>query len=194
MAAIGWTAIKNALAAWALAGSGLPVGKVIWTYPGGTEGGPRPEPPYLAMSLTNVRPMGQAWKEQSDVVTDDGPQLRVRHRCAHMATLDLQLFADQGSGEEGAVARLHDAVAALDVHVEALNDAGIGIGEIGPIRLVAGRVNQLLEPRAVGEVELHLGSELESYVDYIERVMGTVEIDAIASMPFEEQLEAAEES
>lgn len=179
MPAIDWTTIENALAAWALAGSGLPVGQVIWAY----QGKPRPEPPYLAMTLADVRSAGRDWRDKQDGTGEHAGKVRVLHRGPRMATLDLQLFAEPTNavGEQGAVSRMHDLLASIDVHVDALDTGGIGIGDIGGVQLVAGRVNELLEPRAVAEVQLHLFSELESYADYVSRVTGTVNGAAFAT-------------
>lgn len=184
MPAVGWTAIEDALHAWAVAGTALAATSVIWTY----QGGPRPAPPYLALQLTDVRPVGWASREEEDA----GEEIKLIHRLPHTATLELQLFADKSTNP---VARLHDAIAALDIpdHIDALDAAGVGIGESGPIRLVAGRVNTLLEPRAVGEVTLHIESVVESFVDYIARVTGTIELDDEAQ-PLDVELETEEES
>ncbi len=151
MSAIGWTAIEGAIAAWCLSGSGLPEGQVIWSY----QGGPRPTPPYLALSLTDIRRGGQSTvTREFPTDPEPGSEIRRLHRNSQMATLSLQLFADGATGETGAVARLHDTLESIDIHVNALDTAGIGIGDIGAVTLVAGRVNTLLEPRAIVPLEL----------------------------------------
>lgn len=173
MAAIGWTEIQAALAAWLLASTDLPVGSVIWTYPGTTDDpGQRPLPLYAALTLSDVRSVAQAAVTR----TNEDERIRQRHSVPTRATLEVQLFADRASGEQGAVARLHDAFAALDLpeHIDALDEAGIGISSVSRIQLVAGRVNKLLEPRAIGAVELHLESVVESYVNFIARITASM--------------------
>lgn len=184
MSAIGWAAIENALNRWAVAGSGLAAAAVIWSYPKG--GGPRPTPPYLALSFASVRSVGHDWTDREIVAEpEEGREIRLVHRGPRVATLSLQLFADEATGETGAMSRLHDTLAALDVHVDTLDAAGIGIGDIGPVQLVAGRVNTLLEPRAVAEVELHLESELERYATYIERIEASLELEPLDEIAVE---------
>jgi hypothetical protein len=178
---VDWTAIEDALAAWALAGSGLPVGSVIWAY----QGGPRPQPPYLALSLTDVRQIGHDWADRED----EPGGIKLLHRGPRMATLDLQLF-----GGVHPVAQLADTLSALGPFADELDHAGIGIGDTAPVQLVAGRVNTLLEPRAVASVELHLFSELESYAEYIARVEGAVEVDGDPVVDFVVEFEPPEES
>lgn len=176
MAAIGWVAIENALTAWALAGSGLASGQAIWSYPGIDAA--RPEPPYIALSFSAIHEVGHAWEDREfPEDPDEGAEIKRLHRNAHVATLSLQLFADSATGETGAMARMHDTLAALDVYMEDLDAAGIGIGNVGAVTLVAGRRNTLLEPRAVAEVELHLISELVSYVTYVATVQLKVTAD-----------------
>lgn len=132
------------------------------------------------MSFQSVNAIGDA-AEIRDLPNDpdDGREIRFRLRTPQVATLELQCFADEATGEFGAVARMNDTMLALDVHAIALNEAQIGIGDVGMIRLVAGRYNTLLEPRSVCEVQLHLTAELERYVGYIEHVELTVEVESI---------------
>ncbi len=170
MSSIGWPAIEKALRAWCVAGTGLAA--VIWGY----QTGPRPQPPYVALSIVDTVGVGRDWKDRGG---DPDPTLGQRrlHRGHRVATLTVQCFAEVATGVTGAMARLTDAVAALEIHADALNTAGCGIGKTDRVRLVAGRINTQLEPRAVTEVELHLLSELESYAQYVDRVQVTTTLD-----------------
>lgn len=151
----------------------MPTASVIWSY----EDGPRPDPPYIAMKLTDVRTIGHDWTTREDAEAPaPGAEVLFRHRGARIVALELQCFTVKAGGAGGAGGILSDAVAALAVHVNALDLAGIGIGNIGPIRALDSRRGSLFEPRAVVEIDLHLASELESYSGYIEHVQLAVEV------------------
>ena len=102
-----------------------------------------------------------------------GQELTVSARGMRTAVLVLQAFGAPGIGE-GATPILVDVVAALALHEYALDQAGIGVGEVGPVQLIEGRRGGILEPRARVEVVIHFGSELEAFETYIARTIITV--------------------
>jgi hypothetical protein len=162
--AIAWTTVENALHAWIVAATGLAATSVTGN------GGPRPPMPYIVMQLAGPRPIGHDWRVYDDAPDPQpGAELRVRAQGHRMARLQLQCFAGEDSGNE-AVRVLSDAISALSLHVHDLDVAGIGIGDVAPIQLIEGRRGGILDPRAVCEIELHLGSEVEGRETYIERL------------------------
>jgi hypothetical protein len=170
MAAIAWTTAENALRAWVLSASGLPEERVIWM----DEAGVRPQSTYIAMRIDAVTRVGLDWLIYDDApVPAPGEELRSRARGHRTALLHFQCFAPEGSG--GLATRvLTDVVAAIPLHVYALDEGGVGVGDASPVQYVEGPRGSILEPRAFTEVTLHLASELEARETYIERVNITV--------------------
>lgn len=167
MPAIAWTTIEDALHAWVRAASGLAADHVIWA----DQGGPRPDGTYIAMRLTSLRNVGDEW-----ITTEDAPdpqpgaELLRKARGHRVVTLGLQCFADATT----AAKVLADVIAAIPLHAEPLDIAGIGIGPIGTMtRIDQGGAGSLLDSRAVVDIDLHLGSEVSDFTTYVERVQIT---------------------
>ena len=130
----------------------------------------------MSLAIADISGRGHDWKERPDEEPDEELGVRRLHRGHRMATLTLTCFADEVTGNTGAVAVMNNVLSAIDIHVNALNAAKIGIGQIEPARAVVGNVNSMFEPRATAEVQLHLVSELESYVQYAEHIDMTLEV------------------
>lgn len=170
MAAIDWTTAESALRAWVRSASGLSEEQVIWM----DEAGVRPQSTYIAMRIDAITRSGIDW-----IVYDDAPdpapgaELRARARGHRSALLHVQCFAPEGSGGY-AMQVLTDVVAAIPLHVYALDEGGVGVGDATPVQYIEGVRGSILEPRAFTDVTLHLASELEARETYIERANITV--------------------
>jgi len=166
MASILWETVEDALHAYVVGASGLAEMQVIWE----RHGGPRPDSPYIALSLDEMISVGHEWK-RSEVV---GDQLRVRYAGHRTARLDLQCFATPKPPANPGVSPVSILATVLDsieLYVNDLDAAGVGIGNREPVHYVPGdRGPGILEPRAVGALRIHLASEVETFRDYIERV------------------------
>lgn len=165
MSAIAWTAIENALHAWLCAATGLAATSVIWA----DQGGPQPAAPYIALKITDTRAVGREWLVRDDAPDPvQGAELRVRARGHRTARLEMQCFGALKSARAAAIL-LEDALAALPLHTADIDAAGCGLGQSTPVQMLEGRRGSLLEPRAICELALHVGSEMEARTSYIER-------------------------
>jgi hypothetical protein len=110
-----------------------------------------------------------------------GQEIIQKLRGPRRALLTLQCFAGAptggaATGATSPAAVLHDAITsyATETRSAALVAAGIGVGQIEPIKAIDGIVNSVrLEPRAIGAVYLHLASELVETSTYIQIVNAT---------------------
>lgn len=171
MPAIAWTAVEKALQAWVVAATGLDAANVIWAF----EKGARPEPPYISLMIDSARSIGTdrvSYEDHPDPEPEG--ELLVTARGDRRAMLQLQCFAIEGSGN-AALQLLTDAIAGLPLHWYALDQAGVGIGDTEEIRLLEGRRGGILEPRAITEVVLLLGSEVEGRETFVETIELAVE-------------------
>lgn len=178
--AITWEAAENAIQKWVRERSGIPGARVIWPY----QGGPIPAKPYIALSIDGIRGVGQAWKSKVDAPAPQtaGQELIIRVNQHMTATLEVQLLADMPESSSAtaaadgrlAIEKLTDVVAGVDLHEDELDAGGVGIGEFTPVQWVGPGGGGILEPRAIFTVQLHLGSQLERYETYVERMLMTV--------------------
>src|SRR5262249_15849004 len=99
----------------------------------------------------------------------EGAEVRIRSFGHRTVSLKMQCFAPDRSGT-AALELLEDVLSGVTLHEDDLDDAGVGIGTIRPGQFRRGQGGTISEPRAVAEVVLHLGSEVESRNTYIERV------------------------
>lgn len=178
---IEWTTVEDAIAAWVRASTGLPPGKVIWS---GQEGD-RPHPPFVAISVERVRPIGTDWQEAVPAANPSpGQELEHRSRGVRELLLGMQCFAPPRSGATGAqsaVALLERVVAAaaLPSRRAALGAAGVGVVGFGPILPIHGVIgSSVLEPRATLEVRCHIGSEVSEFSTFVEAAHLTNELTA----------------
>lgn len=182
MSSIDWATIRPAIQQWIASSSGYGVDKVIWA----DDGGDQPQLPYISLSLPITTPHGTDWRvtdlapEQPPVA---GQELRVRSQGMRTATLTVQCYAVRAS-LNAASSALEDVVASIPLFSDTLDGAGAGIGDVGAVKTIAGSRSGLLEPRAIVEITLHLGSELEGRETYVETAHGTVnESTTSASLP-----------
>jgi hypothetical protein len=155
--AIAWTTIEDAIHNWVSESSGLPEEQVIWS----DRGGPRPATPYIAMRIDDVMSVGHDWRVYDDApVSVPGEELRLRAEGHRTASLGFQCFATDGGGHL-ATQILADVIAGIAIHLHSLDLAGVGVGDYGSVRHLEGRRGDILEPRAISEVSLHLSSEVE---------------------------------
>jgi hypothetical protein len=179
---IPWDTIRPAIQKWIAEASGRGVSHVIWA----DDGGDQPELPYISLSLPITTPHGTDWRIYDPAPEDPplaGQELRVRSQGMRTATLTVQCFAVRGS-VNAASSMLEDVVASIPLFADAIDAAGAGIGDVGAVKAVAGSRSGVLEPRAILEITLQLGSEAESRETYIETAHGTVrESTTGASLP-----------
>lgn len=159
-----WLAMRTALVSWVLAGSGLGIGQVIWA----RQTGPMPAGPYISLRLLNLGRVSDDWMITE--ISGDG----VRHRIigTRQPTLELTCFAAPGLDSTSGVAVLDRVLAAIRLpSVRSILAAGnVGIGALGPIRIIDGARSGMLDPRAIVEVGLHTMSEISEPGYAIERV------------------------
>lgn len=169
MPAIPWTTIEDALHAWVHAASGLAADRVIWV----DQGGPRPVGTYIAMRLTSLRQVSDDWTVTEEADDPQPGAELARHARGHrVVTLGLQCFADATA----AAKVLADVIAAIPLHADALDVAGIGVGPIGTMaRVDQGGAGRLLDSRAAIDVDLHLASEVSDTITNIEHVQVTLD-------------------
>lgn len=93
---------------------------------------------------------------------------------------ELQCFAPEKTGTL-AMAIMSNVVSSLPFYTQALDDAGVGINDLGDLVSVESAVRakdskrgQILEPRTVWELTFYVASHLEAYESFVERVSVTV--------------------
>lgn len=162
-----WDTIETAIADWVLFGSQLPVGHVIWDY----QQGVRPACPFMEMNLSEIE--GQDAEDW--VIYDNAPdpvpgaELRVRVRGHRSLQLTLQCY-EEPSHQRPGWKTLSRTITSLALKYGALDGAGVGVGDIGPVQSISGSKGGTLEPRARCRVEIYVGVELESRETYIQTV------------------------
>lgn len=103
------------------------------------------------------------------IVPAPGAELRTVAYGARTAHVMIQAYGDQ------AFRMLSDVIAGLELAVDDLDAAGIGIGPIEPVQQVPSpRPGNVLERRAITGLTIHLLSQLESRQTYVERVQLTL--------------------
>lgn len=94
-------------------------------------------------------------------------------------TIELQAFAPEGTVYL-AQAALTDVIASLSLHVDELLAAGIGCTDLGVayinggVRLLEGHRGSILEPRAICEITVYLGTLLQDTIGRVDSVSVTV--------------------
>lgn len=170
MGAIQFPTVENAIQAWVSGASGIPGNRVIWNL----QPGDRPPAPYITLALTDLAGVGH-----DRVLKDDAPdpepgeEVRLRAVGHRTARLSMQCFAADGSATS-ALSTLADVIGAIEIYADALDVAGVGIGDVTPVQSLEGRRGGILEPRAVCDVTIHLGSEVEARTTYVETIDLTV--------------------
>lgn len=168
--------IEDALHAWVVAASGLAASSVLWS----DYEQPRPSGAYIALRLSNVRQIGQDWYHVTNAPAPAaGAEIVTTVWGKRAATLTLQAFGGAPTGTTSPAALL-DAVrtkATLPTIRNAINVAGVGIAQFGPVQVVsAGLGSSAFEPRAVMPVELNLTATASEFATFIETVEITDEI------------------
>lgn len=169
---IGWQAIIPAIQEWIVTAAGVSDEKVYQA----RQGGPQLEFPYYVYDIVQTNRIGHDWRTTEDRENPEehpGEEL-VRHVKGHRtATLRIECFSS-GVGAESGVALLEEVISHLPLHEYDLDEAGAGIGNVTPVTYGGGVRGGILQPRAVVEVQLHLASDVQDYVTYIERTQVTV--------------------
>lgn len=100
--------------------------------------------------------------ESTDDTLRSGEEVVLKARSLLKATLTLECYTDVGVGMNMATSilwRIHSK-RLLPTPIEILQDANIGVVEVGPVRSMNGTMGQyLFEPRAMVDVTIYLASE-----------------------------------
>lgn len=177
MSSVAWTQIEEAIQAWIVAGSGLPSNHVLWS----EEVGDRPSGTYISMMIDGVdQPARDYTETKNNPSPTAGAELVKTTTGARQAMLRLQCFAGVDATTKkpnrGAVAMqmLADVLSSIEDNVDALDDAGVGIGDAGIVRRLSPTRSSLLDPRATLDIEIHFGSKTTGTLGSIEHVEMTV--------------------
>lgn len=166
-----WTTIKAAIHAWVQTASGYAADRVVW---GRQPNAPTRTRPFIEMSVTGMHNPGIDGVHVSDNPTPSaGAEILHTAQGPRTALLTLTCYAQEGTGSASAVAVLTTvmAKAGLPLAREALDTAGVGLGEESDVLGVDGLLNvAAFEPRATVSVRLHLASEVSETGTYIEHV------------------------
>lgn len=166
-----WATIEDAIYAWVSTASGV---TTIWA----GQDAPAPTGVYIALRLS-LEQTGQDWVDVEDNPTPTpGAEILQTVRGVRRLTLGIQAFPGTPTGVGSAASLLEKVMigAKLPSRREALNAAGVGILNFGPIQTLNFTINQVdFEPRASMEVFIQSVSTLTETATFIE----TVEIDRV---------------
>lgn len=176
MSAVGWEAIIPAIQKWIYKSAGVDDSRV-WQV---RQDGPQKTFPYFTYDIADSIGVGRQWRKVAERTLAEGETLEdfpgeelVRKYQGHrVATLTIECFSP-GVGATSAVALLENVVDALPLHEYDLDEAGAGIGSISSVAYGGGKRGNSLQPRAHVEVQLHVASEVQDYVTYIEFIQLT---------------------
>lgn len=170
--------VEDALHDWIVAATGIPADHVLWAEQAFER--PSDDAPWVALRLESIQRVGQDWYVSSDhPVPVAGAERLLTVNGVRTALLVIQCFRGAATGTSRPQAYLDAAVMGITLPARraAFLAAGIGIGEIGPIRNIGDVISLTrFEPRAVVEVTLLLAGTTTSTGTYIEQVTleGTV--------------------
>lgn len=167
--AIDWPAVETALQNWIEVASGLDDRHVIWAQ----QAGQRLEPPFFVLEVRALRVVGVDWLEVRDAAAPEpGAEIEFVVRGARQMVLGVSCFAGDAVGALSSMALLGSVLTAarLPSTQAALSAAGVGVGSFGPVQSLAVQIGTDIEPRAVGEVTLHLAEERVEAGTYVEHV------------------------
>lgn len=156
-------------------------GPVIWS----GQKAPRPNAPYIALTLLGDQPVAQDWMTVEDVAPEEaepGADLEFTMVGPRSERLRIECFAAEevwASVRPERVLRRVIAARRLPSHAQALRAAGIGLGPVGQVNLLAIDRAQLFEPRVQVEIALHTISEISERGTWIERVEIESEVSGI---------------
>lgn len=161
-----WATIESAVRAVVVSGTQVDDYRVFWDY---HSQAPRPAPPCVELALDDLKMEGEDWVEYDDAPDPTpGAEVRVRVRGHRTVSLTIQAYGVFGHGNT-AFKILSRFISSLALTQTNLDDAGVGLGDVGPVQSVGGKKGGVLEPRARCRLELYVASELEGRTTYIER-------------------------
>lgn len=173
--------MRDALHAWAVAGTGLAAAKVIWSDQGdaATRPATRPAPPYVSMKLiVSDQTRGMDWIDVKNAPAPaDGAEIQHTARGPRTATLSVQCFGLAATAADGAGGSSPHALLArmkarqrLPTVRDALKAANIGVGTTTGVSDASAVINSATsEPRAVFTATIHYVSEESETGTYIEQ-------------------------
>lgn len=159
--------IEDAIYRWVVAGSSLAESQVIWATVGG--GGPQPAGLYISMRLLDIDSVSADWiisREMDGEIVD-------HVRGTRHPTLELRCYAGASYGPSRAEMVLARVLAAgrLPSLARILRAGGVGVGELGKVRVVPGSRSTMFDPLALVEVGLHITidvAEVGQSIDSVE--------------------------
>lgn len=166
---ISWTTVEDAIVAWVRGATGLPAKRVIW----GRQMPARPSGPYIALTITTLRGIGQDGQAMQEI---DGTQYLLS-RGQRECVVTMQCFGGTATEDTNPMNYLEMVKCSmvLPTYADALNEAGIGPAEFGPIQSLDGLLSEtFLEPRAIGEFRFFLAQDVEDpnsanqYIEFVE--------------------------
>ncbi len=164
-------------------------GPVIWA----GQKAPRPNAPYIAVTISGDREIAQDWMRVSDVAEEDaepGADQLFTVTGPRVETLKLECFAtseDWATVRPERVLRRILASRRLPSVAQAFRAANIGFGPVGAMQTQQLERSTLFEPRASVTIALHTISEVSELGTWIERLEITPTIkqadDAVITLP-----------
>lgn len=168
MSAPSQTTIENAIHAWAVAATGLATGKVIWR----NQNGPRPQRPFVVLSLGGVTEVATPWTRNVETVDPDpGQEITYTVRGVERLRVTFEAFTDATTGASTAVdyLRLIRGKLGLPSVRTALWAAQIGVASFGDVVVLdflADQAQQL--GRAQMDCGIYVPTEFTEYGTNIE--------------------------
>lgn len=122
-----------------------------------------------------------------------GQEILVRAEGIREVTLHLDCYAPEGSGIQ-AMQILTDVETSLQIHLAALDAAGVGISDFGEavtkggVKFVSGRRGTILEPRAMFDLNFTVASEAIGFETIISSISASLALqspggDALPAIP-----------
>lgn len=166
---IAWTTVENAISSWVRGASGLPDKRVVW----GRQMIERPSGPYIALTISSLRTIGQ---DGQAMIEESGEQ-KLLSRGQRECVVTMQCFGGTAT-EDTSPLNILESVGTrmiLPTYLDALDEAGIGPAEFGPIQSLDGLLSEtFLEPRAIAEFRFFLAQDVEdpnstgTYIEFVE--------------------------
>lgn len=160
------TPIEDAIQAWVVAGSQLAADHVIWA--GERGAGPAPAGTYISLRFIASNRVSMDWIKAERA----GSSVIFHVRGTRHPTLEITCSAGANYGSRRAEQIIERVLTAIKLPsvAKSLRAGGVGVGTRGPVRVVPGIRSQMLDPRAIVEVGLHIMIDISEHGSSIEHV------------------------
>lgn len=128
---------------------------------------------------------------QTDTTIQVGSEIKLTSSGLREVTVTMSCYGAEDSGISP-VSTLVDVIAALTLYADQLDAAGVGVTDIGVaflgggVRLVPGRRGSILEPHAISDMTVYLGTELVAYIGAAESIGMAVVMQQVDGTPLDE--------